>query len=104
MARYIDADSVHKFVEQKVAEGKDGWSNGVPYEWEYALAVIDMQPTADVAPKSEVVREIFKDIFAVFRGYEFDALVSNRSCCVFRFRNFMVDILKIKDKHTEGKT
>lgn len=54
MARYIDADKIHEFVDTKVAEGKDGWAKGVPYEWAYVLAVIDMQPTADVAPKSEV--------------------------------------------------
>jgi hypothetical protein len=55
MARYIDADKIHEFVDAKVAEGKDGWAKGVPYEWAYALTVIDMQPTADVVPKSEVV-------------------------------------------------
>ena len=58
MARYIDADKIHEFVDAKVAEGKDGWAKGVPYEWSYALTVIDMQPTADVAPKSEVEKAI----------------------------------------------
>ena len=54
MPRYIDADAIHKFVDERVSEGKDGWRNGVPYEWAYALTVIDNAPTADVAPKSEV--------------------------------------------------
>lgn len=54
--RYIDADKIHEFVDAKVAEGKDGWAKGVPYEWAYALTVIDMQPTADVVPKSEAQR------------------------------------------------
>lgn len=54
MARYIDADKIHEFVDAKVAEGKDGWAKGVPYEWAYALTVIDMQPAADVVPKSEL--------------------------------------------------
>ena len=48
--RPIDADAMHKFVEDKVAEGKDGWANGVPYEWAYALTAVDMQPTLDYAP------------------------------------------------------
>lgn len=45
--RLIDADAMHKFVEDKVAEGKDGWANGVPYEWAYALTAVDMQATID---------------------------------------------------------
>lgn len=53
MARYIDADAIHKFVDEKVAEGKDGWKNGVPYEWAYALTIIDNAPTADVAPRAD---------------------------------------------------
>lgn len=48
--RPIDANAMHKFVEGKVAEGKDGWANGVPYEWAYALTAVDMQPTLDYAP------------------------------------------------------
>lgn len=51
--RLIDADAMHTFVEEKVAEGKDGWANGVPYEWAYALTAVDMQPTIDAV---EVVR------------------------------------------------
>ena len=62
MARYIDADKVHKFVDEKAAEGKDGWAKGVPYEWSYALTVIDMQPAADVVPKSEVAM-IFEELY-----------------------------------------
>ena len=45
--RLIDANAMHKFVEEKVAEGKDGWANGVPYEWAYALTAVDLQPTVD---------------------------------------------------------
>ena len=48
--RLIDADAMHKFVEDKVAEGKDGWANGVPYEWAYALTAVDSQPTIDAVP------------------------------------------------------
>lgn len=47
-ARYIDANKIHQFVNMKVAEGKDGWAKGVPYEWAYALTIIDNAPTADV--------------------------------------------------------
>ena len=58
MARYIDADKIHEFVTEKVAEGKDRWKNGVPYEWAYALTVIDNAPTANVAPIADTVRKM----------------------------------------------
>lgn len=61
MARYIDVEKIHEFVDTKVAEGKDGWATGVPYEWAYALTVIDMQPTADVIPRADV-EKIFEEI------------------------------------------
>lgn len=48
--RLIDADAMHKFVEDKVAEGKDGWANGVGYEWAWTLTAVDMQPTVDAIP------------------------------------------------------
>lgn len=48
--RLIDADAVHKFVENKVAEGKGDWKNGVPYEWAWALAAVDAQPTVEAEP------------------------------------------------------
>lgn len=89
MPRYIDADKIHKLVDEKVAEGKDGWAKGVPYEWAYALTVIDMRPTADVVPmerynramdglkavleereedKVEVAMEIFEEIEELLRA------------------------------------
>lgn len=49
--RLIDADAMHEFVKDKVAEGKDGFANGVPYEWAYVLAAVDAQPTIDAVPK-----------------------------------------------------
>ena len=57
--RLIDADAIHKFVEEKVAEGKDGWANGVGYEWAWTLTAIDMQPTIDpesLRPQGEWVK------------------------------------------------
>ena len=44
MSRYIDADRVHRDCEMRFAD------TGVPYEWAYALTIIDHAPTADVAP------------------------------------------------------
>lgn len=46
MARYIDADKIHQFVNEN-------FKDDVPYEWAWTLTAIDHQPTADVV---EVVR------------------------------------------------
>ena len=43
MARYIDADKIHQFVE-------DNFKGDVPYEWAWTLTAIDKEPTADVVP------------------------------------------------------
>lgn len=43
MARYIDADKIHLFVE-------DNFKGDVPYEWAWTLTAIDKEPTADVVP------------------------------------------------------
>ena len=96
MARYIDADKIHQFVDTKVAEGKDGWSKGIPYEWEYALAVIDEAPTADVVPRAELAREIFEKIenhlFVIAPIEEFDGWA----------RIQLADIMRLKKKYTEA--
>ena len=44
MSRYINADRVHRDCEMRFAD------TGVPYEWAYALTIIDQAPTADVSP------------------------------------------------------
>lgn len=81
--RLIDVDAMHKFVEDKVAEGKDGWANGVPYEWAYALTAADMQPTIDAEPvqhgywiedhmgwKCSCCRTVFKDELERIKSYD----------------------------------
>ena len=39
--RLIDADALHEFVEKE-------FRNDTPYEWAWALTVVDHAPTADV--------------------------------------------------------
>ena len=56
MARYIDAD---KMI--------DGYCTTFPYNLEYCdegdlIEWLNAQPTADVAPRAEVAREIFAEI------------------------------------------
>lgn len=41
--RLIDADALHKFVEEE-------FKDDVPYEWAWALTVVDHTPTIDAVP------------------------------------------------------
>jgi rubrerythrin len=50
MARLIDADAMHKFVENMVSKKEGAFANGVPYEWAYTLAAVDAQPTVNAVP------------------------------------------------------
>ena len=67
MARYIDADKVMEEIE------RIGGHNLCEWETIGVKALIDRQPTADVAPKSEV-EKIFEKLksacnFIKFYGY-----------------------------------
>ena len=97
MARYIDADKIHQFVDTKVAEGKDGWSKGIPYEWEYALAVIDEAPTADVVPRAELAREIFWEMDKLLLSITIDE-ETEESFVGFDFDKYIA----LKKKYTEA--
>lgn len=54
MARYVEVD------ELKAKINANAWSN--PVVPIYVNKVIDRTPTADVAPRSEVAREILKEL------------------------------------------
>ena len=71
MARYIDAD---KLVELYERSAEDEWNKKTaPTSWaeafECAIADIDDQPTADVAPKSEVERRVLQKAASKFSGH-----------------------------------
>lgn len=60
MARYIDADELRRRVKEKTNPyGKPtlDYESGVK-----VLNMIDNAPTADVAPRAEVAREIFEEL------------------------------------------
>ena len=61
MARYIDADKAMEEIN------RIGGHNLCEWETLGVKALIDRQPTADVAPKSEVAMEIFAGIDTTFR-------------------------------------
>lgn len=59
MARYIDADALKERLEDFSKWCKDGRKQGVDFVLDCPLPNM---PTADVAPRAEVAREIFAEI------------------------------------------
>ena len=103
MARYIDADKAHEGIEaiQTSLESNNDeiWNKNKTYYKGLAMArgVINETPTADVAPRAEVAREIFEEIEELFHilvgnetGKEFYSLVAS-------------EYAELKKKYTEGE-
>ena len=74
MARYIDADALIEKIdkEQTALETNNSvlWEINRKY-WKglaMARAIIDEQPTASVAPRAEVAREIFEEIEKIIKS------------------------------------
>ena len=86
MARYIDAD---KMREEWLEYGE----NEYVYDTNAVVDSIDAQPTADVAPRIEVAREIFEEIDSLFEKFYNDPLYS---CGELGY-----DIEELKQKYTE---
>ena len=93
MARYIDADKVHEGVEAlqiSLESNNDAiWEKNKPYYKGLAMAraVINETPTADVAPRAEVAREIFEETMRAMESgiAEADkAVINNISVLDFR--------------------
>lgn len=103
MARYIDADKVHEEIEaiQISLESNDDkvWYRNKPYYKGLAMSrrIINDTPTADVAPKSEVAREIFEEIeemlnlLKIYNPYDSMLNVVGQN------------LVELKKKYTEGK-
>ena len=89
MARYIDADEMLKFIK-KTNENYHWLLNQYNACWIYDF--IESQPTADVVPRSEIVK-IFEEI---------DELVKEHSqgyCCDWYLYKL---IAELKKKYTEN--
>ena len=109
MARYIDAD---KLVEMYERSADDEWNKKTaPSSWaeafDCAIADIDDQPTADVAPRAEVAREIFEEIEKIIEKhhsecYEYE---DGDECdtAITYISYLSVDIDDLKKKYTEGQ-
>ena len=84
MARYIDADKFKNDLAQACVHKA------------IVTNVLDRQPTADVAPKSEVAREIFEEIESMFIRYTFDD--------DYISLGIRDEFAELKKKYTEDKT
>ena len=96
MARYIDADALKERLFAISVVSDDLYGMGINRGLDRAETAIDMMPTADVAPRAEVAREIFEEIENDYADFLFDG-----------YRNIIVltdkDFNKLKKKYTEGK-
>lgn len=92
MARYIDVD---KMI--------DGYSTTFPYNLDYCddgdlMEWLNSQPTADVAPRAEVAREIFEEIERVISETKIGSLYG-----YYFTKDIRAYIAELKKKYTEEK-
>ena len=67
MARYIDADALTEMLNKKAQTDLEmGLYNHGTLTQSF-IRFVERQPTADVAPRAEVAREIFEDIRDLIR-------------------------------------
>ena len=90
MARYIDAD---KFIEW-LDVGHLRSPSEICYSEGDVKVMIDMQPTAEVAPRADVAREIFEEIDTMMFG----TIIPN-DCAIIS----IAKLAELKKKYTEGQ-
>ena len=103
MARYIDADALQRRIcgARCGCEYEDcGIEGDCTFEH-----FITHAPTADVAPRAEVAREIFEEIDK--RLDEITVIASPNDCFITTFRKTMEKVTaemdELKKKYTEGE-
>lgn len=62
MARYKDADALRETLSVIIENAEANGLYNIAFTYEHCLKVIEDTPTADVAPRAEVAREIFGEI------------------------------------------
>lgn len=111
MARYIDADAlIERILKLKVATD-DMYGMGIARGIERAETAIQMQPTADVAPKSEVAREIEafgEKVGKIYNHYVFeDTDYADDDVAIEAVINALTEVLNeladLNKKFTEGE-
>ena len=112
MARYIDADKLKERLLVISVVSDDLYGMGINRGLDRAETAIDMMPTADVAPREEVAREIFEEIEreitdALKSNYkvlpqleESEAMWNNVNGKINALRGIEYFIEELKKKHT----
>ena len=98
MARYIDANALVRTMTLQANRTALGEIAPPDLSYNEMLEIIADAPTADVAPKSEVAREIFEEIEKILSSYkilpvppmDFQIISLN-------------DLAELKKKYTEGE-
>ena len=112
MTRYIDADKVHEAIEtlQTQLESNDDkvWRKNRPFYKGLAMArgVINDTPTADVAPRSEVAREIFEELEDILKIVKIPCIKADGRITPLTASYWAIDpndYAKLKKKYTEGQ-
>ena len=93
MARYIDADALKEQLEDFSKWCRDGRKQGVDFVLDCVLPNI---ATADVAPRSEVTREVLAKVDDLAWRHKMRGHVS--------MDKFHDDIEELKQKYTEDQT
>ena len=91
MARYIDATQLQAKILDASIKNKLSESREVLKIFD---KMVQDMPTADVAPKSEVAREIFEEI---------DILVDDWKHSRIQSIQFIAGLAELKKKYTEGE-
>lgn len=101
MARYIDADKIEIRVERGIND------DGVIFiPMRDVSASINRTPTADVAPKSEVAREIFEEIENILRIVKIPCISAEGYITPLTARYWAIDpndYTELKKRYTEGE-
>ena len=100
MPRYIDVegyrklfDAEYKKTRELIYQGETHLDN-IAEGFSEAGKVIDGMPTADVAPRSEIAKEIFEEIDEVIKEH------SQGYCCDWYLYEL---IAELKKKYTKGE-
>jgi hypothetical protein len=97
MPRYIDAD---KLTEEYIKLQYSDQSMGIVCNrYMSEIARVSRQPTVDVAPKSEVAREIFGEIESMLIRYTFEDGYGE-----YISTGLVDEFAELKKKYTEEKT
>ena len=103
MARYIDADALLKSMQRRYDEICDtyGYHDLYASGYDDAVDAVENAPTADVAPRAEVAREIFEVIAKMFFEKQKQYENSHQSGKARQMMVARFEVYKLKKKYAE---